>query len=177
MSVKMESCEAPDAAAALSQLIESAESSSPLNLQVNPDLPMSPSAANPLSSGNDRRGKWTTEEDARLKAAVELFEGKNWKKIASHAFGDSKSDVQCLHRWQKVLRPGLVKGAWTAEEDALVTRLVSEHGLKKWSLIASHLNGRLGKQCRERWFNHLNPDIKKDNWTPEEDEVSDKYQL
>ena len=37
------------------------------------------------------------------------------------------------------------------------------------SFIASHLTGRLGKQCRERWFNHLNPDIKKEAWTEEED--------
>jgi myb proto-oncogene protein len=25
--------------------------------------------------------------------------------------------------------------------------------------------GRIGKQCRERWHNHLNPDIKKDDWS------------
>mgnify|MGYP001411238228 CR=1 FL=1 len=30
---------------------------------------------------------------------------------------------------------------------------------------------RLGKQCRERWFNHLSPDVRKDAWTPEEDEI------
>ena len=26
-----------------------------------------------------------------------------------------RSDVQCLHRWQKVLNPDLVKGPWTPE--------------------------------------------------------------
>lgn len=31
--------------------------------------------------------------------------------------------------------------------------------------------GRIGKQCRERWHNHLNPDIKRGKWTPEEDEI------
>ena len=36
---------------------------------------------------------------------------------------------------------------------------------------ASHLPGRIGKQCRERWFNHLDPDIKKGDWTPDEDAV------
>lgn len=29
--------------------------------------------------------------------------------------------------------------------------------------------GRVGKQCRERWHNHLSPDIKKDDWTPREE--------
>lgn len=117
------------------------------------------------------RGRWTADEDDRLRKAVELYEGRNWKKIASTAFGTSKTDVQCLHRWQKVLRPGLVKGPWTHEEDCLVVAMVQRYGLKKWSLIASHLKGRLGKQCRERWYNHLNPEIKKDAWTEEEDQV------
>ncbi|KAK4478308.1 hypothetical protein RD792_017597, partial [Penstemon davidsonii] len=31
--------------------------------------------------------------------------------------------------------------------------------------------GRIGKQCRERWQNHLRPDIKKDNWTEEEERL------
>jgi len=76
---------------------------------------------------------------------------------------------QCLHRWQKVLKPSLVKGPWTAEEDLKVVTLVGEHGAKKWSLIAGHLPGRIGKQCRERWHNHLNPNINKDPWRDEED--------
>lgn len=81
---------------------------------------------------------------------MKQHKGKNWKKIAETAFGNEKSDVQCLHRWQKVLNPKLVKGPWTKEEDTLVIQLVNQHGPKKWSLIASHLPGRIGKQCRER---------------------------
>ena len=50
-----------------------------------------------------------------------------------------------------------------------MVQLVHKHGPKKWSLIASFLPGRIGKQCRERWHNHLNPDIKKEGWTPDED--------
>ena len=79
--------------------------------------------------------------------------------------------MQCLHRWQKVLRPGLVKGPWTAEEDSIVINLVKQHGTKKWSHIARQLNGRLGKQCRERWYNHLDPGINKGEWTEEEDQT------
>eukprot|EP00730_Choanoeca_flexa_P015183 TRINITY_DN6911_c0_g1_i1.p1 TRINITY_DN6911_c0_g1~~TRINITY_DN6911_c0_g1_i1.p1 ORF type:complete len:511 (+),score=102.41 TRINITY_DN6911_c0_g1_i1:379-1911(+) len=66
---------------------------------------------------------------------------------------------------------GVVKGAWTSEEDALVVSLVGQYGPKKWSQIAQHLPGRIGKQCRERWHNHLNPDIKKSPWTTEEDVI------
>lgn len=114
-------------------------------------------------------GKWTEEEDDLLRQAVLDHGGKNWKKIASRLPG--RSDVQCLHRWQKVLKPGLVKGPWTPEEDATVVRLVNIHGNKKWSFIARQLKGRLGKQCRERWYNHLNPDINKGEWTDPEDRI------
>ncbi|KAJ1457435.1 Homeodomain-like protein, partial [Pelagophyceae sp. CCMP2097] len=50
-----------------------------------------------------------------------------------------------------------------------VIELVRQHGAKKWSMIASHLPGRIGKQCRERWHNHLNPEISKLPWTEQED--------
>lgn len=49
--------------------------------------------------------------------------------------------------------------------------LVNKHGQKKWSFIAKQLKGRLGKQCRERWYNHLNPSIKKSEWTEDEDRI------
>ena len=114
-------------------------------------------------------GKWTEEEDDLLREAVADYGGKSWKKIASRLSG--RTDVQCLHRWQKVLKPGLVKGPWTQEEDSKVIELVKLHGNKKWSFIARQLKGRLGKQCRERWYNHLNPDINKGEWTNEEDKL------
>ena len=34
-----------------------------------------------------------------------------------------------------------------------------------------HLPGRMGKQCRERWHNHLKPDIKRGEWSEEEEQV------
>ncbi len=82
-----------------------------------------------------------------------------------------------------------------------MVQLVRQHGPKKWSLIADHLPGRIGKQCRERygcsvfqnefslsfltgcsrahgcvharcrWHNHLNPDIIKTPWSAEEDRI------
>lgn len=114
-------------------------------------------------------GKWTVQEDNLLKEAVHHHSAKKWKNISLHLPG--RTDVQCLHRWQKVLKPGLVKGPWTPEEDAKVIELVFEHGKKKWSLIERELKGRLGKQCRERWYNHLDPNINKGEWTSEEDKV------
>ncbi|XP_073105238.1 uncharacterized protein [Elaeis guineensis] len=65
----------------------------------------------------------------------------------------------------------VVKGQWTLEEDRLLVQLVEQHGLRKWSHIAQMLRGRIGKQCRERWHNHLRPNIKKDTWSEEEDKI------
>ncbi|WJX35764.1 hypothetical protein P8452_23714 [Trifolium repens] len=113
------------------------------------------------------KGQWTAEEDEILRKAVEHFQGKNWKKIAE-SFKD-RTDVQCLHRWQKVLNPELIKGPWSKEEDEAIIDLVNKYGPKKWSTIAQHLPGRIGKQCRERWHNHLNPSINKEAWTQEEE--------
>uniref|UniRef100_A0A665WJX1 V-myb avian myeloblastosis viral oncogene homolog-like 1 n=1 Tax=Echeneis naucrates TaxID=173247 RepID=A0A665WJX1_ECHNA len=84
---------------------------------------------------------------------------------------EGRTDGQCQHRWQKVLNPELVKGPWTKEEDQKVIDLVHKYGPKRWSVIAKHLQGRIGKQCRERWHNHLNPEVKKSSWTQEEDRI------
>ncbi|CAJ1943842.1 unnamed protein product [Sphenostylis stenocarpa] len=65
----------------------------------------------------------------------------------------------------------IVKGQWTSDEDRLLMQLVDQYGMRKWSHIAQALPGRIGKQCRERWHNHLRPDIKKDIWTEEEDKI------
>ncbi|RAL47588.1 hypothetical protein DM860_011326 [Cuscuta australis] len=63
------------------------------------------------------------------------------------------------------------KGQWSVEEDRILIQLVEKHGVRKWSHIAQLLKGRIGKQCRERWHNHLRPNIKKDVWSEEEDEI------
>ncbi|KAE9022700.1 hypothetical protein PF011_g4342 [Phytophthora fragariae] len=63
------------------------------------------------------------------------------------------------------------KRPWTREENDKLMQLVKQYGAKRWSLIAMHLPGRVGKQCRERWHNHLNPTVRKDAWTAEEDYV------
>ncbi|XP_078179506.1 transcription factor MYB3R-3-like [Carex rostrata] len=138
---------------------------------------MSPAVSSPVNStpshkrtsGPIRRAKggWTPAEDATLRQAVELNKGKCWKKIASN-FPD-RTEVQCLHRWQKVLNPELIKGPWNREEDEKIIELVEKYGPTKWSVIAKQLPGRIGKQCRERWHNHLNPEIRKDAWTADEE--------
>lgn len=54
-----------------------------------------------------------------------------------------------------------LKRPWTEAEDELIRRLVDEFGPKNWTKIAKYVPDRQGKQCRERWFNHLDPTINK----------------
>jgi hypothetical protein len=49
--------------------------------------------------------------------------------------------------------------------------LVNEHGTRHWGFIGEKLNGRKGKQCRERWHNQLDPSITKAPWTMAEENI------
>ncbi|PQP99503.1 transcription factor MYB98-like [Prunus yedoensis var. nudiflora] len=87
---------------------------------------------------------------------------------------NGKSRVSTLTRgstYKGRKKSNVVKGQWTIEEDRLLIQLVEQYGVRKWSHIAQMLPGRIGKQCRERWHNHLRPDIKKDTWSEEEDKI------
>ncbi|XP_071331760.1 v-myb avian myeloblastosis viral oncogene homolog-like 2a isoform X2 [Trachinotus anak] len=117
--------------------------------------------------GTKCKVKWTQEEDENLKILVSNFGKKDWKTIAS--FLPGRTEFQCMLRWKKHLDPDLVKGFWSKEEDKKIIELVGKYGTRQWTLIARHLKGRLGKQCRERWHNHLDPLVKKSSWTNEED--------
>jgi len=114
-----------------------------------------------------KHGRWTEAEDKALESAVNEFGEKNWRLIAEKVSG--RSTIQCLHRWSKILKPGLVKGPWTPSEDDLLKKFISEHGPGNWSKCAGLIPGRSGKQCRERWHNALSPEVKKGNWDRSED--------
>ena len=119
---------------------------------------------------NNNSGRWSKDEDEQLRKAVEAIGPKNWRRISTEFLQGKRSDVQCLHRWQKVLRPGLVKGPWTKDDDKIIIDCI-KLGVTKWSEIAERIPGRIGSQCRNRWLNHLDPRIKKGAWSEEEDKI------
>lgn len=65
----------------------------------------------------------------------------------------------------------VTKGPWTAKEDAILRKCVAKHGARNWREIAAKMQGRVAKQCRERWHHHLCPGIKKTAWEAEEDQI------
>lgn len=65
---------------------------------------------------------------------------------------------------------GYAKRVWTPEEDMVLIENVNNIGSTSWNAIAELFPGRTGKQCRERWHNHLiNGGCKKGDWTQEDD--------
>jgi hypothetical protein len=120
--------------------------------------------------------RWTSMEDSVLRELVEKNGNRRWKRTAKEfgeRSGSERSNVQCQHRWNKCLKPGLLKGPWTPDEDETIRRMIEENGGPqhvRWSVIAKVLNGRLGKQVRERWINNLDPAINKGEWSAEEDD-------
>ncbi|CAL4896686.1 unnamed protein product [Urochloa decumbens] len=64
------------------------------------------------------------------------------------------------------------KGAWTKEEDQRLVAYIKAHGEGCWrSLPKAAGLLRCGKSCRLRWINYLRPDLKRGNFTEEEDDV------
>ena len=113
--------------------------------------------------------KWTEEEDQRLIKLVNEAKTSNWVELAQKF--ENKTAQQLSERYEKVLNPSLIKGSWTREEDQTIIEFVRTHGTKSWAKLSLILPGRIGKQCRERWKNHLDPDVNRDPWTPEEDQT------
>jgi len=73
-----------------------------------------------------------------------------------------------MSRWKRVLCPDLKKGPWQEHEDRIIKECQA-NGTTKWADISRVIPGRTGKQCRERWNNHLNPDLRKGVFDEEED--------
>jgi len=82
------------------------------------------------------------------------------------------SAKECNERWIRYLKPGVRKGQWQDHEDAIVIEAVTtckEQPFTRWSDLAQKLPGRVGKQIRDRWVNHLNPNINHMPFTKEDD--------
>lgn len=61
-------------------------------------------------------------------------------------------------------------GVWRNTEDEILKAAIMKYGKNQWSRIASLLHRKSAKQCKARWFEWLDPGIKKTEWSREEDE-------
>jgi hypothetical protein len=106
---------------------------------------------------------WTDENMKNLQNLV-LKHGQAWKKIESEFGGDWGAE-KLMFIWRKHLQGtggGKVapkKGPWSQEEDNILIKAVAISG-KEWSKIARLVPGRTEIQCRERYVNHLDPNVR-----------------
>jgi hypothetical protein len=126
---------------------------------------------------NARVGKWTTEEDGKLKDAVEKHNGEDWAAISELVPGRSKQQIK--KRWHYILDSKCDEttahaGRWTKEEDSMLKDAVEKHNGEDWAAISELVPGRTRFQCNKRWHSAL--DSKSDvttayvgRWTKEED--------
>ena len=119
------------------------------------------------NNGKKRSGnRWTPEEDQILRSAVEEY------GLAQHRESVGMDVVIDMKDFIANVLPGVIRGGITTKNGKGGTQL----NATKWSVIAKALPGRIGKQCRERWFNHLDSSLRKGKWTPEEDAIIVKLQ-
>ncbi|KAJ6349067.1 hypothetical protein OIU77_006622 [Salix suchowensis] len=69
-------------------------------------------------------------------------------------------------------KTGLKKGAWTPEEDRKLMDYITRYGSWNWRQLPKFAGlQRCGKSCRLRWLNYLRPNIKRGNYTKDEEEI------
>jgi myb proto-oncogene protein len=135
-----------------------------------PEAASESSSVSFASGGDAGRRRWSAEEDERLRQAVQRLGDRKWKDIAAEV--RTRDNVQCLQRWRKSIRPGLIKGAWQVDEDTLLRLLVAQKNTdssRTWTWVSAQVPGRNAKQCRERWQNFLDTSIRRCAWTEKED--------
>jgi hypothetical protein len=124
-----------------------------------------------------RKGPWTPEEDAKLKASYKLH-GPSWKKVAADV--GTRWDQDCRDRWRVYLRPNetVNKGLWSKDEEDLlrdvvkqvkaeITKYREDNGGGTlegepvggsdmfWTRVAAKMGTRSKSQCRIKWNDNM----------------------
>ena len=72
----------------------------------------------------------------------------------------------------------LIKGGvWKNTEDEILKAAVMKYGKNQWARVASLLNRKSAGQCKARWYEWLDPSIKKTEWSREEEEAITSGQI
>ncbi|GAA6024421.1 hypothetical protein JCM10207_003410 [Rhodosporidiobolus poonsookiae] len=99
-----------------------------------------------------KAGKWTDDEDAKLRAAVKELGASAWEEIGRRV--GTRTGGACRDRWTKQLNfkgEEGKKGRWTKEEEDELRKWYKELGAQ-WATISKKMNGtRTPTQCRTKW--------------------------
>ncbi|CAN6272225.1 unnamed protein product [Urochloa humidicola] len=80
-----------------------------------------------------------------------------------------KKNDYCFKEGTSIKNSERTKGRWLPEENEILAKMVTKHGLKNWQTIASAIPSRNAQQCRIRWTRSLDPSINKEDWSEQEE--------
>jgi hypothetical protein len=104
--------------------------------------------------------EWPGEDILSLVYVLNEVEGRSWTEIAKRAFPDDRyTPNECQEKWREFSKDKkpVNRGPWSHAEDQALLNATNLLGPDKWVVIATQVGARNGKQCRERWHNHLSP--------------------
>ncbi|KAL6799317.1 Homeodomain-like protein [Trichoderma sp. SZMC 28013] len=115
-------------------------------------------------------GRWTNAEDeiliCKVRAQELLGQPKDWSSIAAIISGRSNKD--CRKRWVR-LNGCIKKGEWSSIEDIQLRDAFEKFGAR-WVQVSRYIKTRSADQCAARWQNYLDPNIKRQKWSHDEDQ-------
>jgi hypothetical protein len=112
--------------------------------------------------------EWLIDDDIKLIAVVSGLRVIDWDRVARSI--PFKTVAQCVERWL-IFSKNYKKRKhrqWSEPEDRLLVAMVARLGTGRWSEVSQYLFCRTGKQCGERYKNHLDPQIDRSPWKPHE---------
>ncbi|KAG7035135.1 Transcription factor MYB16, partial [Cucurbita argyrosperma subsp. argyrosperma] len=107
----------------------------------------------PTLENGVKKGPWTPEEDKKLVNYIEKHGHGSWRSLPNFA-GLNRCGKSCRLRWTNYLRPDIIRGNFSDQEQQIIIDLHGALG-NKWSIIARHLPGRTDNEIKNFWNTNL----------------------